>query len=102
MKKLFIILLALYSTAALAAPAVKGQVDALYVNSSGTVLFRVATPPSACNDSTWPFQFSMDDKVAKEWMSMLLAARTAKQDIIIGYFERSSGRCDIAYVYHND
>jgi hypothetical protein len=86
-----------------AAPGVGGKVTALYIKKDGLVLFKIGeNPPSVCADNKWPFKFYMQDTAAKEWVSMLLAARTSGQTIKVGYSPTDGSRCAPVYIYYRD
>ncbi|KZY44293.1 hypothetical protein A3732_12645 [Oleiphilus sp. HI0050] len=86
-----------------AAPQSAGEVERIYVNSGGLVLFRLGKAvdlPADCSDVNWPYEFSVDDKSAKEWYALLLAAKAQGQSVRIGYYaQEGKTRCKVAYLY---
>jgi len=103
MNKVFVVvLLFALLTTSVNAKEHKGKISGFYINSSQTVLVKFDTPPSDCGDGNWPYQFSMDNAVAKEWVSMLLMARASNQEIRIGYTSTTEEECSIVYFYFYD
>jgi hypothetical protein len=101
--KVAVLSLIFSSSQSFAAPASLGQVERFYINQSGLVLFRLgasANLPTECSNVNWPYMFNTDDKVGKEWVSMLLAARATKEIVKIGYGPiEDSDQCSVIYLY---
>ena len=102
--KVAVLSLILSSGQSFAGPTSSGQVERFYINHTGLVLFRLgasANLPAECSNVNWPYMFNTDDKVGKEWVSMLLAARATKEIVKIGYGSiESSDQCSVIYLYN--
>ncbi len=81
-----------------------GVVKGFYVDKNGIVLVNIENPTSSpmCSDPTWPFTFNISDSAAQYWLSMLLASRTTKDTIKLGYTTSETGRCEVRYFYYLD
>tara|TARA_R110002060_G_scaffold880_2_gene2095 strand:+ start:1527 stop:1820 length:294 start_codon:yes stop_codon:yes gene_type:complete len=86
-----------------AAPQSGGIVERLYIHKSGLVLFRLGKSsdlPESCSDITWPYQFNTTDTIGKEWLSLLLTAKSKGESLNIGYIPQAgTTRCKIEYLY---
>lgn len=84
----------------------EGKVDKLYVNSSGTVLYRLlkedGTGVSACASTLWPFRFGLAETSAKEWWSILVTANVSGKKVRVGYKVASSGSCTTVFLAFMD
>ena len=81
-----------------------GKVTNFYINSSGTVYFKLVgtdgNSSDKCAAGLWPFSFHTDAKVSKEWISMLLSAKATGEKLVAGFTVPDSGqRCGIGYLY---
>ena len=101
MKILVSILMIFFVGFTQAAPEYNAKVRGFYVNSSKLVLVKLDIDTPECGNTNWPFQFSVDSLVAKEWISMLLMAKSTKEKIIVGYTANptAGGRCSVEYFY---
>ena len=100
-KILAIIALSILATTA-SAIEYTGKVKGLLVNEAGNVSVNIenssATPN--CGGGIWQFNFSMTTPGAKEWFSMLLAARATGTLVTVGYNANPSSTCAVAYLFY--
>jgi hypothetical protein len=86
-----------------AAPQSVGKVERLYIHKDGLVLLRLGKAsdlPEACSDVNWPYQFNTTDITGKEWLSLLLTAKSKGESVNIGYIpQEGTTRCKIMYLY---
>jgi len=101
MKILISVLLICYSGLSFSAPQYSGKVKGFYVNNDELVLVKLDISTPECGNTNWPFEFSASSPVAKEWVSMLLMAKSSQTKINVGYTANTAtgGRCSIAYFY---
>ena len=69
-----------------------GNIDNLYINEQGTILFTLSAPTSGaptCDNSSdiWQFKVEPSNEFYREFYSTLLAARAASEVIIVGHGE---------------
>lgn len=101
--KAFLIFSILIFSSVVSAAEWTGKVTNFYVNSAGQVLLKVkdsqGNVPQHCVTGLFPFAFSVKDLAAKEWVSMLLTAKTTQTDILVGYSPQDSqNQCVVAYL----
>ncbi|MEJ1296291.1 MAG: hypothetical protein RPU64_10850 [Candidatus Sedimenticola sp. (ex Thyasira tokunagai)] len=105
MKSLLILaasLIFISSQAVAANFTVSGNVKAVYVSSSKTVLVKIENDVmSRCGNGKldWPLTFTTDGAVAGEWLSMLLTSKTANISVTINYAENSTSACTMNYIH---
>lgn len=82
------------------------EINKLYVNKGGLVLFSLVTPITnkpACNtNGAWNFSFSLKEDHGKEMYSTLLAAYLSSTRIIVGYGDLCTAEFPataVSYVY---
>ncbi|MBL4703802.1 MAG: hypothetical protein JKY54_04735 [Flavobacteriales bacterium] len=78
-----------------------GNVKGFYVNNNGVALVTMenGTTQPNCPPGVWQFTFNTEDNGAKEWVSMLLTARTTQSNIKVGYSPNTSNYCSVSYFY---
>ncbi|MBO2671918.1 hypothetical protein [Shewanella algae] len=79
-----------------------GRVTGIYINSSNIALVQLdngRSQPDCTPSDAWEFRFNSDSEYAKQWVSMILAARMADKEIRIGYTPNESGACSVSYFY---
>ncbi len=85
------------------AAEITSNVEKLYVNQYGVVLFKLnTTSPAECVNSNFPFGFNVNDTSGKEWFEMLHQAKLNEKEITIGFSENSPARCNVGYVYYKN
>jgi hypothetical protein len=104
MKKLIVVIFLWCCVCVAQAAEFGGNVTNLYINSSGSVFFKLVnssgSSSSNCPDGLWPFSFNTDAKVAKEWLSMLLSAKATGEKLVVGFSVPDAGqRCKATYLY---
>jgi hypothetical protein len=91
------------SFVSVAATEIANTVEKLYINKSGTVLFKLGVEsPSECVDSNWSFGFKITDTSGPEWFQMLHEAKLQGKTIGLGYEENSPSRCTVSYIYYKN
>jgi len=80
-----------------------GMVERLYIRGDGVVLLRLgksADLPADCSDPNWPYEFKTTDTTGKEWLSLLLTAKSKGEGLSIGYIPQAgTTRCKVYYLY---
>ena len=104
MKKLTVVIVLWCSVLVAKAAEFGGNVTNLYINSSGSVFFKLVnssgSSSSNCPDGLWPFSFNTDAKVSKEWLSMLLSAKATGEKLVVGFsVPETDQRCSAKYLY---
>ncbi|WNO07958.1 hypothetical protein [Teredinibacter sp. KSP-S5-2] len=103
--KIIISVIVLLFSVSLNAAEFTGTVKGFLVHSSKVAyvtLEKGNTSPSCDLANGWQFQFDPTSEHGKQWVSMLLASRMSKMEIIAGYNPNTSGNCTPTYFYYYD
>ncbi len=104
MKKVISLMIVLAS-GSLNAAEFKGTVKGIYINSSKVALVTLKNEnnsPNCGSTNGWQFQFDSTTEHGSQWVSMLLASRMSKTEIIAGYNPKENGICTPTYFYYYD